>query len=854
MPDHPPANAIAIFERAIQLPGEERLRYLEETCGGDALLRSLVEKLLAADEQGMGDFLEPDTVDLADVPASEVTPPPDRVGRYRIIRKLGQGGMGMVFEAEQDQPHRKVALKMIRGGKLVSQSDVNLFHREAEALARLQHPGIATILESGSTDDGQNFFAMELVPGTTLGAWRAARTESPSHSRVELELRLRILQDVCSGVNFAHQRGVIHRDLKPANVMVLPEEVPGEGLPTGTRIKILDFGVAKIVDTEGTQPTRTQAGILRGTLQYMSPEQAGGSASAIDVRSDVYALGVMLYELVLDCVPYDLPTGDVLGALRVICESPPHPAVRVWKGTHRLDRDLETILQKALAKEPSERYQSALALSEDIDRYLKRLPILAHPPSTAYHVRKFVARHQAETVSVAALLLLLIGFAITVSVQNTRIAQEAERALKEATNARVITTFLESVFGFADPLSASGEEETRLDSMTARDILESARKSLVTQDLASIEQGPELYATLGSIHRSAGAPQEALELLTTAAAMGRERGLPRSDQWQIELDRASALMAVGEPQAADSIIGAALAAAAAGDELEASVVGFAHHLRSAMQMRAGHPDSAAVGYRQAIALYESSSETRGFHRAMVLQDLGVALTRMRGQAEAAMETLQVAIATMEKEVGRFHIERARALHNLGVLYLNTGRFEEAEGPLEESVEIYRSVIGADGRTARVLSNLAGCYYEQGKTVEARQAYEEGGAILRELGLRDGKAYGKYLVNTADLMSDDGNHADAIERYGEAIRVLEESCGRMHPETGAAILNRSTAYERMGDLRAALADQEEALRIDAEVSPRDFVEEDLARCISLSTALGDTLRASGFQARLEALRQ
>src|SRR5215510_13908435 len=463
-----------LYHTALERDANEREAFLAEVCAGDESLRSEVESLLRCDARAEG-FMEAPALEVAaqlqaEEEAAEIfnsilhtdsdpsksgngSSPvtPIFIGDYRVLRKLGEGGMGVVYEAEQQHPRRLVALKVIRGGRLVDEYQVKLFQREAQALARLKHPGIAAIYEAGRTEDGRHYFVMELAPGVPLLDYvkgrRLTGSQAPSNIRQRLELFLKI----CEAISYAHQRGVIHRDLKPANILVVSES-EGHGLdgPSVSRveIKVLDFGLARITDEDGAGASGlSQAGQVRGTLPYMSPEQVRGDPNQIDVRADVYALGVILFELLAERLPYDLEHVTLPQAIRIICEEAPKPLNRAWgesrdresRKTGRIDRDVETIALKALEKEPERRYRSAAALAEDVTRYLTNQPIQARPPSALYQLRKLVARHKIPFASLAAVFALLLGFAITMAALSARIARERDKVVQqELSNRRLL--------------------------------------------------------------------------------------------------------------------------------------------------------------------------------------------------------------------------------------------------------------------------------------------------------------------------------------------------------------------------------------------------------------------------------
>jgi predicted Ser/Thr protein kinase len=316
-------------------------------------------------------------------------PLPTQIGPYRIIRRLGEGGMGIVYEAEQNSPRRLVALKVVRGGATADGYRVKLFQREAQTLARLKHPNIAAIYDAGATPDGQHFFAMEDVQGVPLNAY--ARSNNLSVAR-----KLELFRRVCEAIRYAHQRGVIHRDLKPSNILM-----EADGNP-----KILDFGLARITDPELPRTSMTDIGRIMGTLPYMSPEDARGDQEGMDVRSDVYSLGVILFELLTGELPYRVRRANLPEAVRIICEDPPQRPSAIDR---TLRGDLETIVLKALEKTLPRRYQTVEQLEEDVRRFQSNQPILARRPRITYRLRKFVSRHRVYVVVGTAALAVALA-------------------------------------------------------------------------------------------------------------------------------------------------------------------------------------------------------------------------------------------------------------------------------------------------------------------------------------------------------------------------------------------------------------------------------------------------------------
>ncbi len=420
-----------LFDEVLDRPEGERRVFLQERCGADAALREEVEELLRYEGELDGFYEDPIDLDLPGDPARL----PEKIGDFRPIRVIGAGGMGLVYLAEQDHPRRRVALKLVRGGTVATSTLERRFRNEIELLGRLEHPGIARIYEAGTaeTDVGpQPYFAMELVDGRPLNTY-------VEEERTPIRERVQLLARVAEAVEHAHVHGVVHRDLKPANILVRPDGSP----------VVLDFGIARTTDSDIAATTFEEGGRnLVGTLAYMSPEQATGELARVDERSDVHALGIVLYELLAGELPYELQDLPLHRAVKVIVETEPRPLGESDPG---LRGDLTTITQKALEKDPARRYASARAFAEDLRRHLGDEPIAARPASTRYQLEKLVRRNRKLLFALAAVLVaLLIGLAGTgwQALRATRAADDArdqwERAELLAVAAKESASIAES--------------------------------------------------------------------------------------------------------------------------------------------------------------------------------------------------------------------------------------------------------------------------------------------------------------------------------------------------------------------------------------------------------------------------
>jgi len=666
------------------------------------------------------------------VPVTSSSAPPDFIGPYRIIRKIGQGGMGVVYEAEQPETQRRVALKVIIGGRHVSDLQIKLFQREIISLARLNHPAIAAIYQAGRTEDGNHYFAMELVEGVTL--LEDSTVATGDRSTAALARKLELFIKICDGVNYAHQRGVIHRDLKPSNIL----------MTAGGQPRILDFGLARIIDDEGADGRSLvmESGRLVGTLPYMSPEQARGSADGIDLRSDVYALGVILYQMLTGEMPYRLDSHSILEKVRIICEREPEHPRRIGP---EIPRDVATINLKALAKDPARRYQSVAAMAEDIDRFRKGYPIHARPLSTVYHLRKMIARHKIPAMLMGLLIVSIAVTGVVAVVQARRIAGEA------AKKSRIIAEF-EALYEAADPWKAGRRDVTVLETLNARS----------REIEAELEDDPLVAAavrnTMGMTYLSFSEFEGAESHLSFALST-RERLLGDADA-----ETAESLNDLGELRYfqerlddAEKLWRRALAARRDSD-LEADVAETLNNIGNLLRRR-GKLDEAERHLKESLLL------------------------RRRVYADA-----QTRQPNSLKERRRAANDVAQTLNNLGGLYRSRAGTEsarQAEHCYREALRIRLGAFGPDHpEVAKMQNNLGKFLEEQGDMAGATGAYRESLRIMqRDEGLgRDHQYIARVLHNLASLAWRGGDAVEAGRFCQDALQMRIRVLGDEHPET------------------------------------------------------------------------
>ena len=741
---------------------------------------------------------------------------PERIGRYRVVGKLGGGGMGVVYEAEQDSPRRRVAVKVVRGGPAAEELPAKLFQREVDILARLQHPNIGAIYESGRTEDGQCFFAMELVRGRTLDAYVAAR--GPAESAAEVRFRLRLFRRLTDAVHYAHQRGVIHRDLKPSNIIV-SEDVTLDASRSDTassrsdeplpEIKILDFGLARITDGDVAMTMATEVGVIKGTLPYMAPEQARGAPDEIDVRTDVYALGVILYEMLSGRRPYEVVGAALVKALQVICEQPPTPLRHTMRGALRLDQDLETIVGKALEKEADRRYASAAALSQDIGRYLVSLPISARPPSAAYQLRKFAARNRALVGGVATTFVALVAGVVVATLFAVREAGERREADRARRDLEAVAQFQAEMLSGVDPEEVGRRLMVDLQSRVgevrrARGMPGNEADSAVASFVAAVEGVNSTNVALRLIDE---------EILGRAASAVVDQF---RDQPLIEARLRDTIgetySSLGLDDRAEPHLEAALdlRRSLLGDEDRATLTSMDH--LAILRWRQGR-------YDDALALAEQTLEARTLvlgdkHRETLVSanTLATILTSL-GRLDDAERLYDSTLAAQRHTLGSEHPDTLTTMHNLGVLYRDQHRLEAARHQLETTLDLRRRILGdEDATTLTTMNNLANIYSMESLHREAERQYEELLEIHRRVLGEEHPSTLATMNNLAVVYTNLGKLAEAESLHLRALSLRRRVLGAEHPGTLASINNLSNTYVQLRRFSDAEALDREALGI------------------------------------------
>jgi len=695
--------------------------------------------------------------------------------------------MGVVYLAEQVEPvRRRVALKIIKLG-MDTRQVVARFETERQALAVMDHPNIARVFDAGATETGRPYFVMELARGIPI-------TDYCDRHKLSAQERLKLFIGVCQAVQHAHQKGVIHRDLKPSNILVVVQD--DRPVP-----KIIDFGIAKATDHRLAQRTLfTERGQLIGTPEYMSPEQAEMSGLDVDTRTDIYSLGVILYELLAGALPFD--AGELRSAgfgeiQRIIRETePPKASTRLStlketkaeiaekRGTDAgslvklLRGDLDWITMKAMAKDRTHRYSSASELAAEIERYMRHEPVTAGPPSALYRIRKYVRRHKLGVAAAAVVLLaVLVGTAGT-TIGFLRAVRAEKKAVEEAATATRVSDFLVDLFNVSDPSEAKGN------TITAREILERGAKKVEKELAGQPAIQARLMDTMGQVFQSLGLFDQALPLMESALQLRRlNLGNDHPDTGLSLEHTGLVLIARGDYAAAEPLLQEAI-------EVRRRLLG---------------NDHADV--------------------ARSLAGLGE-LNYMKGDLEQAERFFRESLDIRRTALGSEHVETSNSLNDLAMTLKAKGSYEEAEPMYRESLAIRQKLFGEDHPAiAQSLNNLGMFLYQmflnkKNDGSEAEQLFRQALEMNRRMLGNDHPEVSTNLNNLALLLREKGDYDQAIVLFREVIEIDRKNLGDEHPYIANAMRNLAAALVRKGDYTMA----EELFRRAIEIQRKTFAED------------------------------
>lgn len=776
-----------LFLDCLELEGEERAARLATA---DPLIARRVERLLAvhdsAAERGMTLGAAVGEERVGEIPAS--------IGPYRVLEALGEGGMGEVYLAAQTEPVRRVvAIKLLKPW-LAGSGIAARFEAERQALALMSHPGIARILDAGRSEDGRPYFVMEYVAGKPI-------THFCRERRLDLRARLGLLREVCAAVQHAHYKGVIHRDLKPSNILVT--DVDGE-----PAVRVIDFGIAKVLQRDDApDPRHTRAGMVMGTPDYMSPEQAAGLQEDIDTRSDVWSLGAVLHELLTG-----VPPQAARAATARQGDDLPRPSRRLLTepgaGDHALRcgfadarslasalaDELDWICLKALSAQRADRYDSPGALAADLSRHLGGEAVAAHPPALSYRVRKWVHRHRVLSAVTVTALAAVVAFAALVSTHARELRMERDRASQEAAVAQRVTRFTASLFERASPSQRGGG------AVTARELLDAATRELRRSDAGD---PPEVRAALlesvANAYTALGLYREATPLLDEALAL--RRGAAPADSAKLAtalLGRSRLERGRGDFAAAERASREALALLDA-DPVHGARERALGRLELAETLRrSGQPAEAAAIAREVMLRLESDGRAPGEEYALALYVAGRA--RVAGnEMEEGIQLLERAVERSIALHGDFAMPTLDAKNGLADALAVQGDLDRAERLLREVLGAVQLIFGEDHHeTGIMLGNLANVLSDRPEDfAEAEAAYIRSAEILRARLGRMSPETATQVQNLGALLLKTQEWARAEAAFRESLAIRMRVLGPDHPDVAANQLGLALAINKLG---------------------------------------------------------
>lgn len=817
-----------ILQAALDRDAHERPAFLEQACAGDGSLFGEVESLIKAHDEARS-FIEAPLLEDATKILAEYKDVSDQsrlIGPYKIIREIGHGGMGTVFLASRadDQYRKAVAIKLIRRG-MDTDSILSRFRHERQILASLDHPNIARLLEGGTTQDGLPYFVMEYIEGQTIEQYCDAH-------RLATAERLKLFRTVCSAVHYAHQNLIVHRDIKPTNILVTSDGVP----------KLLDFGIAKLLKPEMYAQTiaPTETMVRPMTPDYASPEQVRGQS--ITTASDIYSLGVLLYELLTGHRPYRLTSSNLHEMERVICEQEPEkPSTAInrtvdisnsdlatkltltpesvsktreglpEKLRRKLAGDLDNIVLMAMRKEPLRRYASVEQFSEDIRRHLDGLPVIARKDTFGYRTGKFVQRHKTAVAATVVMAALVIGFIVTTIMQSARVGRERDRAQLERDKAARVSSFMVDLFSVSDPSEAKGN------AITAREILDKGADK-IRQEL---KDQPEVQATLmdtiGRVYRSLGLYDRAAPLLDEALRLRRAQlGNDHPDVAATMKTIAGLLKDKGDYEASEKIFGEVLGMRRRQYGAEHADVAVAMDDLATVYYSEGKLEDAENLNREGLAMRRKLFGNESTEVAHALTNLAEVLLQ-KGDYDAPEPMFREALAIQRKLLGNEHPSVGLTLSNLASLFYQRGDYPGAEAMMREVLAVDQKVFGAEHPTvAYDFNNLGATLKMQGNFEAAEPLEREALAIRRKALGPDHPLVSLSLTNLGMTLRSEGNYAEAEPLFRESIAISRKRFGPDDRSVANPINGLAMMFHYKGDLAAAEPLYREALAMRRKV--------------------------------------
>ena len=776
-----------IFLSTCDLDLEMRAAVLDEACGEDAALRATVESLLIQHDDPSS-LLSEYAVDHAKLPgpttlaadAARGDAHPEQLGAYRIKRVIATGGMSVVYEAVQEKPRRVVVLKVMKAG-IASKSALRRFEYESQVLARLRHSAVAQVYEAGTQSDGETvvpFFALEYIPNARL------ITDYAREKKLGTRERLELFTQVCAAVHHGHQKGIIHRDLKPSNILV-----DSQG-----QVKIIDFGVARATDSDMAITTlQTDVGQLIGTVQYMSPEQVEANPHDLDVRSDIYALGVVLYELLCDQLPYDVRKAAIYEAVRIIREQEP-AKLSVLNRTLRCD--IETITLRALEKDRTRRYQSADEFGSDIQRYLVGEAISARPPSMIYQLRIFARRNKAAFAAIAAVFVILTTATIFSTWQY--ILADAARA--------------DAVAGWNEA------KEKRKEAEDARnEAADEKRERKKTEAMLKL-----LTKALVSSDPNQGGTQGFLVTAAMEQVIGFLDAGELKDQPEFE---AALLLTISEILNGNARSQEALRLARRALEINEQLHPGDHHdvalsLNSVARCleSLGRSVEALPKFESALEIYQRLFP--GDHSDVAVGLNGVAnCLQSLGRSAEALSKHEAALEMNQRLFGGDHPAVAASLNNVAGCLESLGRLAEALSKFEAALEMRQRLFQGDHPdVAASLNNVAGCLESLSRWAEALPKSEAALEMQQRLFPDDHPGVAASLNNVALCLRSLGRSAEALSKFEAALEMHSRLFQGNHPGVALSLNNVAASLESLGRSEEALPKYEAALEMFRRVLP------------------------------------